>query len=677
MLCYQKLHGATVWKAMSIAFATVMFAVAAFTGVAHAKQFAFGTMVEAESGLCVTPFGDSETVAGRAWLEPCDGRATQNWYRESAALGGGVGTGFFRLKNWVSGRCLGRERINQRAPWEVRVGSCDMALPGIGNPLQRDVTWYTVGDLFVGGTLGPDNHCIAKNSGDEYYYSILVMDSVDCDTSFKNPMNWGTLQILVHGYASDRIRDQAARGAGDPANFWYWRGNFSNGQGAFNVRDSLFSAADADGAFVRVLAANWDGKSAIAENSASVANLIALLNLHCTGAQTCDLIGHSTGDMLIGYVLDKFQERYRWNVRNVFVAGGAGGGTQAASWMIASGSRVDPVIRQLVPTTAMALYNHNMRRNYADVPNIRFVGAGKMINDPGAQNILGINYAAAQAIIRGNNDGLVPFSSQAGVSAYIGETLNQYLDAYCLKKVPNTDSTLYACGQVNFGKGPAYRPSPSGPSGNDIAVNLFAGYKVQFLDWGRFFNHSDEVGYLGKWIAQYRQSSTEKFKIVSMSNNARRCLDTLNLDGPVRLTHCDNNRPSQWFYNDGSGRLKSFEPRDNVQQRRCLQIVSGKNENGQLLESRICQDLSKVVGLNLPTVQDGNTGVLFDLGTLGTNGVIKFPVHWSRPDNSRYNDKGRQRCWDAVDGGQSTRIWDCVDGRAAAQKSWSLEYVRP
>jgi len=301
---------------------------------------------------------------------------------------------------------------------------------------------------------------------------------------------WPNTIILVHGYASPAIQGPAQNGKGNEDDFWYWQGRYSDNVESYNLPEELRQAAKKAGEDLTIKAANWDGKSRLEE---SAPYLIDVLNRHCTGLNTCDLIGHSTGDAPIGYVLDKFQDQRSWNIRHVFVAGGAGGGTEAADWPDPRNPFLskDPVVLQLVPSVMRALYNHNMRGHYKDVPNIRFVGAGTKYDKANR-----LDYPSASWVIRGQSDGLVPFHSQGGVSEHVGSYINQAFDAYC---IASHTSIPYSCGQLNLGDSPAKRWNYLFYSD----VKLFDGFRIQMIDNGKLYNHTDEVGRLAQWIIDY------------------------------------------------------------------------------------------------------------------------------------------------------------------------------
>lgn len=305
---------------------------------------------------------------------------------------------------------------------------------------------------------------------------------------------WPNTIVLVHGYAaSANAKANAAKGAGRVDDFWYWTGTYSDGKETYNVPQDLSNAAARDEAQVLIVAANWDGVTKI---ETSVEYLVNVLDRYCTGSNTCELVGHSTGDALIGYALDKFQAQKSWNIRTVFVAGGAGGGTEAASWASYFTDPNSELIQELRPVNIRNLYNHNMWGKYAVVPNIRFVGAGTKYD-----SVNDISYSEGALLCRGQSDGLVPFHSQGGVSEYIGDYYNQAYDAYCIEC---HTGGVYSCGQLNLGDSPAKRWTYE--KYEDVPV--FAGFRVQMIDKDLLYNHSDEVGRLAEWIIRYKRDQT-------------------------------------------------------------------------------------------------------------------------------------------------------------------------
>jgi hypothetical protein len=335
---------------------------------------------------------------------------------------------------------------------------------------------------------------------------------------------WPDAMILVHGYANSQlpVGQRALEAKGQKNNPWYWAGKYSDYVEEFNVQDMLENAARNDGAEMQVVFANWDGRSTIQQAVASMNppqtglySLIDLLDEYATGTNTVDLVGHSTGDALIGYVLDKYADNpNRWNIGAVFIAGGAGGGTELATYSMANGNK-DPVISQLRPVVMRSLYNHNMRGQFAAVPNIRFVGAGTQTDlaheavSPTGAILPSIPYASSARWVRGQSDGLVPFHSQGGVSQLEGNGAVQAWDAYCVHK----HTGFFSCGQLNLGNEPATRWTLTGY----VPIPLFDGFQVQMIDDAYLYNHSDEVGRLAEWITRYKGDQTPWYSSTALN----------------------------------------------------------------------------------------------------------------------------------------------------------------
>jgi hypothetical protein len=307
--------------------------------------------------------------------------------------------------------------------------------------------------------------------------------------------------LLVHGYATPASQSTAAGGI-DPAthtsredNFWYWKAKYSDGITSYDVPAKLQEEAAEVGETVGVYAANWDGRSKIAD---SVIYLENSLDAHCSLAsgQSCALIGHSTGDAIIGYVLDKHRNDLPtglpWNIAGVYVAGGAGGGTE-----IAYSAEIfvdDPVLRELTPTTMRGLYNHDMP---AGIANVRFVGSGwrrdLQNNTPYPE------MSTYLWLFSGESDGLVPFHSQAGVKPYDSAWYTAGPNSYCVKR-----DAFGKCGEIRTGTRDAERWRWEVQIGwSWLSAPLFAGFTVAFIDSDRRYNHSDEVGQLGTWVPDY------------------------------------------------------------------------------------------------------------------------------------------------------------------------------
>jgi hypothetical protein len=128
-------------------------------------------------------------------------------------------------------------------------------------------------------------------------------------------------------------------------------------------------------------AVNWDGRQKISVENFRIRDA---LDCFCTGANWCYIASHSAGNLQIGYALSLYggSTRYKknavpnstgvcgntdgttqvgWNITWVDVASGAGGGSELADngeWATS-----DPIVGDLVTSTARAMYNHNTTRS--------------------------------------------------------------------------------------------------------------------------------------------------------------------------------------------------------------------------------------------------------------------------------------------------------------------------
>ena len=128
-------------------------------------------------------------------------------------------------------------------------------------------------------------------------------------------------------------------------------------------------------------AVNWDGRQKISVENFRIRDA---LDCFCTGANWCYIASHSAGNLQIGYALSLYggSTRYKknavpnstgvcgntdgttqvgWNIKWVDVASGAGGGSELADngeWATS-----DPIVGDLVTSTARAMYNHNTTRS--------------------------------------------------------------------------------------------------------------------------------------------------------------------------------------------------------------------------------------------------------------------------------------------------------------------------
>ena len=126
-------------------------------------------------------------------------------------------------------------------------------------------------------------------------------------------------------------------------------------------------------------AVNWWGTQRISVENFRIRDA---LDCFCTGSNWCYVAAHSAGNLQIGYALSMFGGSTRnvrnavpnssgvcgttgatqvgWNIKWVDVASGAGGGSELADngeWATS-----DPIVGDLVTSTARAMYNHNTTR---------------------------------------------------------------------------------------------------------------------------------------------------------------------------------------------------------------------------------------------------------------------------------------------------------------------------
>jgi hypothetical protein len=187
-------------------------------------------------------------------------------------------------------------------------------------------------------------------------------------------------------------------------------------------------------------AVNWDGYNSISSQNYLIRNA---LDCFCTGSNWCYIATHSAGDLMMGYTLANYggSTRYKknavanssgvcgnsdgttqvgWNIKWVRAASGAAGGSELANsgtWVVS-----DPIVKDLVTTTARAMYNHNNTRN-----------------------IWFYMYAAAKGtlysgILPGQDDEAVAYHSTGGVSGSAG-------GAFC-------NPSDWLCNDLTLGSGP-------------------------------------------------------------------------------------------------------------------------------------------------------------------------------------------------------------------------------
>jgi hypothetical protein len=214
-------------------------------------------------------------------------------------------------------------------------------------------------------------------------------------------------------------------------NYTLWIHGRGGGGTAGNYADFGAWGPSTVNAGVNKKAVNWDGRSKIADQNALIRNA---LDCYCTGNNWCYIAAHSAGDLQIGYALSLYggTARYKknaqpnasgvcgntdgttqtgWNIKWVDVASGAGGGSELAdsgSWAVS-----EPLVSDLVTTTARAMYNHNVTRG---IWFYMFAGAK------------GTLYSG---ILPGQDDEAVAYHSTGGVSGSSGGSFCNPSDWFC------------------------------------------------------------------------------------------------------------------------------------------------------------------------------------------------------------------------------------------------------
>ncbi|QSQ19793.1 hypothetical protein JY651_31480 [Pyxidicoccus parkwayensis] len=200
---------------------------------------------------------------------------------------------------------------------------------------------------------------------------------------------------------------------------------------AGNYNDFSYWGPSTTAAGVNKKAVNWDGRQSVGSQNYRVRDA---LDCFCTGTNWCYIAAHSAGDLQIGYALSMYGGSARskknaipnssgvcgntdgttqvgWNIKWVNVASGAGGGSEladAGEWAVS-----EPLVKDLVTTTARALYNHNTTRN---VWFYMFAGAS------------GTLYSG---ILPGQDDEVVAYHSTGGVSGSSGSSQCNPGDWFC------------------------------------------------------------------------------------------------------------------------------------------------------------------------------------------------------------------------------------------------------
>lgn len=239
-----------------------------------------------------------------------------------------------------------------------------------------------------------------------------------------------------------------------------------------NYADFSYWGPSSTSAGVNKKAVNWYGKNRIADENYRIRNA---LDCYCTGSNWCYIAVHSAGDLQIGYALAMYggSARYKknavpnssgvcgnsdgttqtgWNIKWVDVASGAGGGSELAdngTWTTS-----DPIVDDLVTTTARAMYNHNTTRSKWFY---MFAGAG------------GTWYSG---MLPGQDDEAVAYHSTGGVSGSSG-------GAYC-------NPSDWACNDLTTGTAACENGQPK-----------WSYHTVDFRDDNEAYDHHTDGAWSG------------------------------------------------------------------------------------------------------------------------------------------------------------------------------------
>ncbi|MCE9669469.1 hypothetical protein LY474_16785 [Myxococcus stipitatus] len=200
---------------------------------------------------------------------------------------------------------------------------------------------------------------------------------------------------------------------------------------AGNYGDFSYWGPAGTAAGVNKKAVNWNGKERVGGQNARIRDA---LDCFCTGDNWCYIAAHSAGDLQIGYALALYggSARYKknatpnasgvcgntdgttqtgWNIKWVNVASGAGGGSELAD--VGEWAVNEPLVSDLVTTTARAMYDHNATRG---VWFYMFAGAK------------GTLYSG---LLPGQDDEAVSYHSTGGVSGDAGSSQCNPGDWFC------------------------------------------------------------------------------------------------------------------------------------------------------------------------------------------------------------------------------------------------------
>lgn len=200
---------------------------------------------------------------------------------------------------------------------------------------------------------------------------------------------------------------------------------------AGNYNDFSYWGPASTAAGVNKKAVNWSGVGRIADENYRIRDA---LDCFCTGTNWCYIAVHSAGDLQLGYALAKYGTSPRskknatpnasgvcgntdgtkqtgWNIKSVYVASGASGGSELADlghWAVSDTLSID-----LVTTTARDMYDHNVTQG---VKFYRYAGAA------------GTLYSA---LLPGQDDEAVSYHSTGGVAGAAGASFCNPSDWFC------------------------------------------------------------------------------------------------------------------------------------------------------------------------------------------------------------------------------------------------------
>ncbi|WP_225410000.1 hypothetical protein [Stigmatella hybrida] len=200
---------------------------------------------------------------------------------------------------------------------------------------------------------------------------------------------------------------------------------------AGNYNDFSYWGPSSAAAGANKKAVNWNGTQQIGGQNSRIRDA---LDCFCTGTNWCYIAAHSAGNLQIGYALSLYggSARYKknavpnssgvcgntdgttqtgWNIKWVRVASGAGGGSELAD--VGEWAMSEPLVKDLVTTTARTMYDHNATRS-----KVFHMYAGAS----------GTFYAA---ILDGQDDEAVGYHSTGGVSGSSGGAYCNPGDWFC------------------------------------------------------------------------------------------------------------------------------------------------------------------------------------------------------------------------------------------------------